>query len=99
MNFIETIEKTYADGVEIIKKKNHDYSKGDNPFKNFELSSLQTGVPVELGILQRISDKVTRLGNLLDGTDPKVNDESIEDTLLDTINYLALLKAYRETRK
>ena len=37
------------------------------------------------------------INNLLDHP-PNVTDEKIEDSLLDAINYLAILKAYREMR-
>lgn len=38
-------------------------------------------------ILVRLKDKLYRLETLLHGADRKVNDESVDDTLLDMANY------------
>lgn len=94
--FIASIEKTYRDGVELIRKKNADYAVESNPFKNFE-GSVFVGVPIEKGILIRILDKIVRVANLLDKK-PDVLDESVEDSLLDAINYLSIFKAYLESK-
>lgn len=95
--FIQSIEKTYKDGVNIIKKKNQDYAKNDNPFSNFDLSLL-IGVDPKRAILVRLSDKISRIANLLDKP-PAVSEEGIEDSLIDSINYLAILKAFIESEK
>jgi len=90
--FFKNIEKTFETCLDISKKKNNDYSKGESPFKNFELSEFM-GVKPARGILVRITDKLSRISNLLEG-EYKVKDERIEDTINDAINYLAILKAY-----
>lgn len=95
--FIENIQQTYAKGVTIIQKKNADYANSTNPFRNFESASI-VGISVDRAILLRVLDKLSRAGNLLDKP-PAVVDESLEDTLIDAINYLAILKAYRERTK
>lgn len=95
--FIASIEKTYRIGVALIKKKNPDYAKGDNPFSNFEFSNV-VGVDVPHAILVRVCDKLARIENLLN-KEPKVVEEKLEDTLLDCCNYLAILKAYLEDRR
>jgi len=92
--FIRNITKTYKKGLGIIKKKNQDYANSTNPFKNFESAGV-VGVSVERAMLVRILDKLSRVSNLLDKK-AAVVDESLEDTLIDAINYLAILKAYRE---
>lgn len=94
--FLDSIAKTYSDGIETIKKKNADYAGENDPFQNFRNSEV-IGVSVEEGILVRVMDKITRISNLL-SKDPQVATESIEDTLIDAINYLAILKAYRESK-
>lgn len=93
MNIVDVIGKIYNDALDIVKKKNHDYASTEDPFKNFRNSEM-VGVRVERGILVRILDKISRISNLID-RDAKVKDESIEDTLIDVINYSALLLAYR----
>lgn len=92
--FIKSIEKTYKDGVEIIRIKNADYGADENPFKNFE-SARVIGLDVKEAILLRTLDKMSRMGNLLK-QEAQVKDESIEDSIVDAINYLAILKAYIE---
>lgn len=94
--FIQHLEDTFKECLELAKKKNGDYADED-PFKNFKMS-LQVGVEPSRAILVRISDKLSRISNLLD-KDGQVDDERIEDTLNDIINYSAILKAYLDERK
>lgn len=71
----------------IYESKNHDY--GDSFAK----------VRKELGntaILVRIYDKVERLKTLLMGSEQKVSDEKIEDTLMDLSNYCLMELIERE---
>lgn len=96
INFIQSIKNTFARGVELIERKNHDYAGVDDPFANFKYAEI-LGIPVEMAILVRVTDKIARIRNLL-GKKSQVKDEAIEDTLLDAINYLAILKAYLEDK-
>lgn len=91
--FIKSIEKTYHDGVELIKIKNHDYAGMEDPWRNFRSAEI-VGLGPDRAILVRVLDKIARVSNLLNSK-AKV-DEKIEDTILDCINYLAILKAYKE---
>ncbi len=95
--FIKNLEETYQKGVELVKKKNHDYAKGTDPWANFRFAEL-VGVSVERAILVRMSDKIARISNVID-KDILVKNESIEDTLIDLINYTAILKAYLDDIK
>lgn len=96
--FFRDIENSFGAGIALIKKKNADYSGAADPFKNFR-SAETVGVGVDRAILVRILDKIARINNLLD-KENKVESESIDDTLLDLINYSAILKAYiSSTRK
>lgn len=74
-----------------MTKKNADYSGNSGSMKNFELSAEITGIKMSKGILTRLVDKVTRIGNLIDKEDGEVKDESIFDTIQDLINYSAIL--------
>lgn len=89
--FLEYIKLTFEEAYNLIVIKNKDYADQD-PFKNFRMST-QVGVEPARAILVRISDKLSRVSNLLD-RDPSVTNERIEDTLNDIINYSAILKAY-----
>ncbi|MCL4387206.1 DUF1599 domain-containing protein, partial [Patescibacteria group bacterium] len=67
----KTLEKCFELGV----KKNADY--GDDNILRFG----------EKGLIVRISDKYSRVQNLLKKNSRSVVDEKIEDTLEDIINY------------
>lgn len=90
--FLKDLETTFTDCLVIANNKNKDYANSDDPFKNFKMSE-QVGVDPARAILVRISDKLSRISNLLD-REGEVKDERLEDTVMDCINYLAILKAY-----
>lgn len=94
--FIQSIAHTYSQGLDLVKIKNQDYAADQDPFKNFRTASM-VNISVEGAILIRVMDKISRVGNLLQ-QEAAVKDESLEDALLDAINYLAILKAYRESK-
>lgn len=87
-------------------RKNNDYAapatRNDDPyaiFANFMQSERLNICSVEQGFLVRLSDKLSRLCNLLaPGHQQAVMDEKIEDTVMDTINYVVLLSAYLRTK-
>jgi hypothetical protein len=100
--------KTMCDRArEISAAKNNDYSapqkRGDDPFAvfgNFMQAEHLNICTVEQGLCIRLSDKLSRLCNLLaPGHNQTVKDESVQDTALDTINYLLLLLGYLETKR
>lgn len=84
----------------LMARKNHDYagSDGSTPFKNFELSEALGICSTELGMALRLSDKLQRITNFLKEGEFKVEDEKLEDTILDGINYLVLIAAKRQER-
>ena len=77
MNKIEIHEQICRELNDLYKQKNHDY--GDS------FAILRKELPNS--ILVRIYDKYQRLKTLLTGTEQKVKEESIEDTLKDLANY------------
>ena len=93
-DMIETFNKCFSTAI----AKNNDYGGSNNdPFANFRNSTI-AGVTVEKGILVRLMDKMSRISTLLD-KEGMVKDESINDTIEDAINYLAILKAYITLKK
>lgn len=88
---IESTEALFNDALETMKKKNADYSGSSESMRNFRLSAEIAKVSMSQGILTRLMDKVTRIGNLLDKEDGEVKDESVFDTIQDLINYAAIL--------
>lgn len=95
--FVLDLEKTFQKCIDIVRKKNQDYAKGSDPFANFRFSQL-INIPVEEAIMVRALDKMARIGNLLHKQN-SVLDETVEDTICDLINYLAILRAYLKNGK
>jgi len=89
-NLLESTEKLFAEALSTMRKKNADYARDATSMRNFELSANVAGISMSKGILVRLMDKMTRIGNLMD-TDAKVKDESVFDTIQDAINYSAIL--------
>jgi hypothetical protein len=80
--------------------KNHDYTgDADNPFANFERVEALGICGTATGFLVRITDKVSRLATFARHQRLAVADESVRDTIVDAINYLALLSAWVESRR
>lgn len=77
----------------ITSKKNQDYAESADAFKNFRQCELLGICRGDKGILVRMSDKMTRIANLLDH-EAHVADEKIEDTLMDLAVYSIILSIY-----
>lgn len=77
MDKVELHKDIVTNMNEMYKSKNEDY--GDSFDKSLDKFGL-------LSSLIRLTDKMNRFEQLIDN-DSKVNDESIEDTLLDMANY------------
>ena len=91
-DFLKALTKNFEEGMNLMIKKNADYSDPEDAFANFKRSEI-VGVGVERGMLVRIMDKVSRISNVLHAT-PEVKDESLEQTITDTMNYFNLLLTY-----
>lgn len=68
--------------------KNHDYAMSVDPLSNFRKAQV-FGVAPSRGALVRMSDKWSRLEQLVGGTKTPKN-ESVRDTLMDLANYALL---------
>lgn len=95
--YMKRFEELTNQMLSITKAKNHDYSWTTRAFKNFELCENLEVCSVEAGILVRITDKITRISNLI-SSENQVADEKITDTLLDLANYALILRIYIETK-
>lgn len=95
-----------AKALDLSMRKNQDYSApaartGDKyaVFANFMQAERLNICSVEAGFLVRLSDKISRLANLIrPGHERAVMDEKLADTLMDTVNYCILLAAYLEVK-
>ena len=96
---LDDMEEIFNNCLSIARNKNNDYAGKEavNPFANFKGSEI-VGVSVEKGILVRLMDKMKRVSNLL-SQEAMVKDESIDDTLNDMINYVAILKSYIKQKR
>jgi hypothetical protein len=93
----------------VAEAKGKDYSgdtrsnKNGDTFRNIRICE-QFGLPAEIGIMVRLSDKFNRIFELLmrewqNKGGAEVKDEAIEDTLQDMINYASYIIAIREEKK
>ena len=77
------MEKIFDGALALAAKKGRDYSGSDDGLKNFRTFGWK-------GIVVRLEDKMQRLIHFSKSESLLVTDESIEDTLVDLINYAAL---------
>lgn len=94
--FLELHKQCTEQMHEITKKKNSDYTGAtSDPFANFKQIGALMGDDrqVMIGILTRMSDKMSRLASFLKKGSFQVKDESFEDTCLDLANYSIILRA------
>ena len=110
---IQRMEKIFAKCIKIARKKNADYTEQtDDPFANFRDPSLREWIGQNtgtyrleqlddtiLGITVRLGDKAARRKNIMYTGNTNVSEESQMDTILDEINYLAILASYMISKK
>ena len=77
---------------ELMIAKNSDYNANGDPFGNLRACEC-IGVPGAIGVLIRMLDKIKRLETIVTGKELKVDDETLEDTIIDLMNYTVLLYA------
>lgn len=101
-DFLRELEMLHMKCVAISRAKNADYATAGDPFLNFKAAT-GLGIAPEDGILVRMSDKMSRVANLIrkarTGQSAAVADESIFDTLLDLSNYAIILALYLDHNK
>jgi hypothetical protein len=76
-----------AEIVALHESKNHDYASDADPLSNFRRSS-SVGVEPYRGIVVRMTDKWSRIEQLMSGKSPK--NESLRDSLIDNAVYSLL---------
>ena len=83
-------EELFTKALEIVKKKRVDYSGTEDAFGNFRKSEFW-GIEPWRGAAIRLMDKLSRFNQLASTGDQQVLDESIEDTIIDAINYCVIM--------
>lgn len=86
---------------ELMKRKNADYAgrSGSEPFANFTRCESMGICTTEAGMLVRMTDKLSRLSSFVEAGVFQVQDESLEDTCVDIINYAILFHSYIQDKK
>lgn len=95
--FVELMTANSDFALSLVRKKTMDYATIDDPYRNFRMCE-SVGVSIEKGILVRMCDKLSRIGNLIDNGTARVKDESVEDTLIDVMNYANILLCYMKSK-
>lgn len=85
--------------LELMKKKNSDYTGGGDPFANFKVCENMRITDTQTGMLVRLCDKFSRLSSFNEHGVFQVKDESLEDTIIDIINYCVLYHSYIKNKK
>lgn len=85
-------EEICRGAVELMVKKNHDYACEDDPYRNFRTFGT-------LGVLVRLSDKLSRLRSFEENGSFAVEDEKLLDTVRDAINYLVIYYQMKQEGK
>jgi hypothetical protein len=80
-----------SEALELMKKKNNDYASGADPFMNFRRAEYLGFSTAELGVLIRMTDKMSRISTFLKNGDLCLSNESVYDAIIDMINYSVLL--------
>lgn len=81
----------FAKALSLLDSKRKDYATDADPFKNFRNATV-LGIEPWRGAGVRLMDKIARFTNLASkGGSGAVKDESIEDTVVDAINYLCIM--------
>ena len=100
----KNVEKIFEEASALMSDKNEDYGSPDDFYANFRMVE-NAGLPTWVGLHIRMLDKISRLNGFVrrfieTGNITSTVDESIEDTLLDAINYSAItLDTYRQYKK
>lgn len=89
---------TFEECIRLAERKNHDYAGEADALRNFRACEALGICNLETGIVVRLSDKLSRIARLMQA-EAAVKDESIDDTILDAINYLAIMRSARASRK
>lgn len=95
--YFERFTEICEELVATTTAKNKDYAGIKDAFKNFKQTEQFGVATAEAGIFTRMTDKITRIANLLQRP-ASVRGEAITDTLTDLAVYSIILRMYLETK-
>lgn len=87
------IDKLFQECLTIVQSKAKDYANDNDCFCNFKHIASMSKLPVWQTFMVFMCCKIARLNELLSSS-KEPNNESIEDSLKDLINYAALLSVW-----
>lgn len=82
----------------LMQKKSEDYATGSDPFANFKRGEILGFATAEEGLMLRVVDKISRISTFLKQGKLTVENESVNDSIMDIINYMVLLQGIIEDR-
>ena len=93
--FLAAVEAEFTGAIDLMRRKNQDYSPDSNGMGNLIECEILGICPAEDGILIRMTDKISRIRNLMPhrGQGAQVKDESFLDTLRDLAVYIFIYRA------
>ncbi len=97
-SFIQDTQALLNRCIELLKSKSNDYAEGGDAFLNFKTAAQVAGISPEQTLLTLLGMKLSRLTQLV-GKGKKAQNESVEDTMLDVINYVILLRGMMKERE
>jgi hypothetical protein len=95
-------ETICQEAKELMRKKNADYACSTDPFMNFRRAEFLGFSTAEMGVLIRMTDKMSRISTFLNRGELSLENESVYDAIVDMINYSVILAGLlkdRETNK
>ena len=82
-----------GEALQLMAAKSADYANDDDAFTNFRQAAALGICSAELGVLIRMSDKLSRLAKIIGSGKVNVSSETLYDTAIDTINYSVIIAA------
>jgi len=83
----------------IMRHKSADYASGTYTFANFKRGEILGFASAEEGLMLRVVDKISRISTFLKKGELKVGNETVQDSILDVINYMILLQGLLEDKE
>lgn len=96
--FLDQVNNLFSRCIQLLDDKGSDYATEGDVFSTQRLCEKLEICDVEQGILSRICEKLGRIAHIL-GYDDVPTFEDLEDSLMDLINYSAMLAVYLQSKK
>ncbi len=90
-SFVQDTQVLFDRCIDLMRSKSNDYAEGGDAFLNFKTAAQIAGISPEQTLLTLLGMKMSRLTQLI-SKGKKAKNESVEDTMLDIINYVVLLR-------